>query len=279
MNQSSCSILLPKIRDQFSAMWSCRQRSDSVIEIRTPFHTVTRRFVSVFIEQIGQEWVVSDGGWLRDEMNRYDLSQTVAEDRVEYLFEICRFKYSLSFTPSPHGHLIYYKKTTEESLLTARVYDVANFVSTAVSRLELAAYVFPVRAQRNSFQNTAAIFMSDKYPDIQKNAHVIGLPNIRFSFLKKRVDHKFSVVNLVSGKRQTQFVNELNRSYTKTSLLLKKMRTSVHASVTLVDDESPGYRESEMMMVSELLDEISQQKQVTASAVKWSERRKISDYI
>ena len=55
--------IIEEIIKAFSSLWKIKQRGDS-IEIITPVTTSNDSFVSVFLTRRGDEYVVTDGGWI-----------------------------------------------------------------------------------------------------------------------------------------------------------------------------------------------------------------------
>ena len=66
----------------FSSLWSFKKRGNS-IEIVTPVSTTNDVFVSVFLTMRGDEYIVTDGGWIDagvydiDEVNNSQLESNV----------------------------------------------------------------------------------------------------------------------------------------------------------------------------------------------------------
>ena len=64
--------LLNDIITAYSSLWSFKKRGNS-IEIVTPVSTTNDVFVSVFLTMRGDEYVVTDGGWI--DAGVYDIDE------------------------------------------------------------------------------------------------------------------------------------------------------------------------------------------------------------
>ena len=61
--EDALNDIFTDIKDSFSSLWKTKQRGNS-LEIITPYATTNNKFVSVFLSKQGNDYVVSDGGWL-----------------------------------------------------------------------------------------------------------------------------------------------------------------------------------------------------------------------
>lgn len=57
--------ILKNIVEVYSRLWSFRERGDTV-EIITPCSTTNDSFVSVFLTQRENEFIITDGGWISE---------------------------------------------------------------------------------------------------------------------------------------------------------------------------------------------------------------------
>ena len=64
--------IFKEITDAFGALWKCRPVGDS-LEITTPFPTSTSMYVTVFLTKRDDAWIVSDGGWVCNEIYNCEL--------------------------------------------------------------------------------------------------------------------------------------------------------------------------------------------------------------
>ncbi len=95
--------------DTFSRIWSYKKRENR-LEIITPFATVNNMFVSVFITKKDDEFIISDGEWLKDKVygnikpeyyrikdkfyimeTENDFSINAAKNLPHYIFEMANF--------------------------------------------------------------------------------------------------------------------------------------------------------------------------------------------
>lgn len=122
-------IVFEDIKAAFGSLWQCIPHGNT-IEVVTPYSTVNNMFVSIFITQRGGEYIVTDGGWIGN--NIYESvtdSEYVAYQR---LFGFYMQQYAIKAL-SQQTQTFYYKKTSNRLFVPNLVYDLANFISAIVS--------------------------------------------------------------------------------------------------------------------------------------------------
>ena len=118
------------IKTSFDSLWLIRPRGNS-FEIITPFPT-SDKFVSVFLTQRDDKYVVTDGGMIFDKTYVGDDisdSSKLYKKTKDFLIH----DYNIAITKSLTGKIIYYKSTTDEKFIPNLVFDVGNFVATLSS--------------------------------------------------------------------------------------------------------------------------------------------------
>ena len=121
--------ILNNIVEVHSRLWNFKQRGETV-EIITPCFTTSDSFVSVFLTQRGDEFVVTDGGWISEKY--YNDLIDLEDNHFNRLYEYYLTQYNIS-TIEAKERLFYYKKTTNWAMIPNLVYEVANFISAIVS--------------------------------------------------------------------------------------------------------------------------------------------------
>ena len=77
----------------FGNLWSFKKREKS-IEIITPFATTNHRFISVFLTIQGNEYIVSDGGWINQGVyeNNFNLDEDCYKKIILYYEDVFKIK-------------------------------------------------------------------------------------------------------------------------------------------------------------------------------------------
>ncbi len=85
----------------------------------TPFSTVTQKFVSVFITVREDSFVVTDGGWLSNEQDFYELNEIDAAAFDAVLEHFGKF-FEITTVKTKEGRF-FYKKCKEANSLSSAV--------------------------------------------------------------------------------------------------------------------------------------------------------------
>ena len=112
------------IRGDFDSLWAFKNRQESV-EFITPYSTMAGEFVSVFLTQRDDKYVISDGGRLHELASTQEVNlKTRLRIHYQDLCEKYAIKESLRLSD---GHVFCYKNTHQLSMLSACIYDLARF--------------------------------------------------------------------------------------------------------------------------------------------------------
>jgi hypothetical protein len=265
------------LRHEFSALWTCKPcPGDRVFEIQTPYFTPTSKLVSVYIERRNDEWIVSDGGWLEDVDNAYDYEQYSDGDKRSSVLQFLAEQFDVQVTKGHSAKSIFYKKTTQDSLLAAKVSDVAAFISSTVSALHCSSVLLEdLRPRDQLFQTKASDFLRNRIKGVQFHHSFEGISNIKYNAVKRGTDYKYSVVTYVTGSNQYQYRAGLMKGIVATELLWQKYRTALSRTVALVDDECAGYDPAHQSELFLMLKE----KSNGAEPTRWSARESLIEMI
>ena len=122
------------IKKDFCHLFQFKAHGDT-LELITPLVTITDKFVSVFVTQRGDKLIITDGGWIHQ--NIYD-NPTESDDREIILIALEQYKeyYHIQQTIG-NGHKMYFRSIIKSELLSAAVFDVANFIVGVVNSYSL----------------------------------------------------------------------------------------------------------------------------------------------
>lgn len=267
----NCSDILPLLMMDFSSLWKCKQRGNT-LEIVTPFSTVSQGFISVFITKRGNDYIVSDGGWLSK--NAYQPQDT--EERREGDDKSLEF-YKESFGVAVHNDKaqipLYYKKCTEPSLVSSVVYDVSNFIcGTVGTRAFIAGSEHDVSRLR--FQKKATDFLTSRIFEPSKLLPRHPIDDVKGLIFPVVVINglNLSLVTYVSGSTRSYFASDVRKAIINFELSerSRKYYSLVRDKISLVDDEATGYTEVKDDLIMTLLGE-----KTTKPPILWSQKEEI----
>lgn len=262
-----CDMIIPMLKSEFGDLWSCRPCSGGrVVHVQTPFSTPTDKFVSVYIEKRSDEWIISDGGYLVDEDNSYSFNQFNDPEKTQSVLNFLADEYDILETKGA-GRIYYYMKTTDERLIASRVSDVSAFIASAVSALHCSDIFASTKERAPLFHTQANSYFRVHIPNLETNVLYSGIKH-RYPARKTLPNFKHVVLSYVTGTTKANFDKALSQSIVYTELLWKTHRTSVHSTVTFLDNEAGGYRHEEQKDLCQMLTE----KSHGVEPVLWGDR-------
>jgi hypothetical protein len=121
---SNIDAIFQEIKGDFDSVWSLRDR-ETTKEIITPYSTLAGEFVSVFLTQRDNRYVISDGGKLHEIADEQDVS---LRTRPRFHYADMLEKYAIKETIRAVDKKIFcYKTTLDIRMLSSFIYDVARF--------------------------------------------------------------------------------------------------------------------------------------------------------
>ena len=124
--------ILDAVKAEFGSLWQANDRGPT-LEIITPFTAGSSGFASVFITHRGEDFIVTDGGWLLS--GEYlDIDEGAKTTQITVLEFQKRF--SLSRHAPPEGTTFFYRRLRDLDLLPSAVADVASFLSSSLAAIE-----------------------------------------------------------------------------------------------------------------------------------------------
>ena len=219
------------IVSSFQALWKMKNYG-STIEVITPMVTANDNFVSVFITRRGNDYVVTDGGWI--EAGMYECEPGALTVTFHRVFRYYTNQYNVDTTET-QGKKFYFKKIANLEMLPSLVFDMSNFISCVVNT----AFI-PLMADRdsNTFKKKAHAFLNKSFGNesFEYDRPLTPDLNIKFSAIKREGEN-MKVINFVSGANATNYANTLCRSNTNFDMI-EANRKDLHISktITLLDD-------------------------------------------
>ena len=121
--------LIEYIIKSYNSLWKIKKHGNT-FEIITPIATTSNIFVSVFLTRRGDDFIVTDGGWIDSGMYECEANS----DDIYYfkLFQYYLEDYEIDILEHA-GYHYYYKKIEKAELVPNIVYDLSSFINAVVS--------------------------------------------------------------------------------------------------------------------------------------------------
>lgn len=231
MIMNDIDIIFEIIKSAYQSLWKIKNHGNT-IELITPMVTTNDMFVSVFITRRGDDFVVTDGGWIRAGI--YECELDVDGTVFNRVFDYYLNSFDIHETSTKH-QVFYYKKINDIDFLPNVVFDVSNFISSVVSAANIQ---FKADKVENSFKKRARTFLNGVYNEetFEYDHPVNEQLGVKFSAIS-HLDGRQQLINFVSGSTSTYFTNSLCRSMTNFEMI-RPLRESLHVNkmITLIDD-------------------------------------------
>lgn len=227
------------VKTAYQSLWKIKKHGNT-IELITPMVTTNDMFISVFVTRRGDDYVVTDGGWLMAGVYECELNlQGKVYSRVfDYYYK------SFGVLETSHRQRIfYYKKITRIELLPNLVFDMSNFISSVVSS---ACIQYSADKVDKTFKRKARLFLERTFEEgsFEYDKSINEEFGIRFNAIS-HFDGQLQLFNFVSGSSSNYYANALCRSMTNfemISSLREKLR--INKTITLVDDSQKKVMQS-----------------------------------
>lgn len=219
------------IVNSFQALWKMKNYGDT-LEIITPQATLNDCFVSVFITRRGNDYVVTDGGWI--EAGLYDCVPEHDNAAYQRLFRFYVKEIGVCQTEG-QGRLFYYKKIADKHLIPNLVFDMSRFVTSVIN-----ANVIPLAPEKeqNTFKRRVRTYLNNEFGNdvMEYDRPLKPDMGIKFSAIKRDNDGA-KLINFVSGSTHTNYANSLCRSNTNFQMIAsRREELRIKRTITLLDD-------------------------------------------
>lgn len=260
------------IKEEFCDLTNYKLRGKT-LEIITPFSTIRNKFVSVFIKQSQDKFIVSDGGWI--DLSYYgDKMDESSEDLIDRITSYYTLNYDIQIVTNKAGTLYYYKSCSIQEIAST-VFDLANFIVGVTNALTIQYKDEQEENEKETFRKQANNFLRVNYEDNIKIGHSLDdLPNINFN----AVIHKNSnlyLISYVTGSTPSYFSTSLRRTIVNFEISERsKYKNIIKEKISIINDEADGFLPSKESHLLELLNERSSRESIT-----WSNKDKILEYV
>lgn len=265
--------IIKDIIRSYNTLWKVKERGKTM-EIVTPVATTNNLFVSVFLTTRGNEYVVTDGGWI--DSGIYECEIPLEDEYYCKLFQYYLAEYEIQSLEAK-GKAFYYKKTTNPLLIPNLVYDLSSFINAIISASFIQFQTNKEKENIGRFKRQANNFIKslveEKYI---KTNHIIheSLSGVRFNAVITKFN-RFTLISYVTGSNDTNFIYSLGRSNLNFDLVEEKSINSlVRQKITLIDDSVSSYKS---LKVAPFLGVINTKK--GRISLTWKEKEKLKELI
>ncbi len=256
----------------FGSLWGFKER-ESTLEVITPFATTSSKFVSVFLSKIGNDFVVSDGGWIDEGAygNVFDRDIDCFGKVISHYMD----SFSIKETINQVGISFFYKKTEKQIAIPSLIFDMANFISAIVSA---SGVEFEKEKQnRELFNASASSYLREIIPAerLHVNTYLDSHKEVKPSAIINVSGGKVLLLNYITGSTPTYFrhsISEANQVFEMANEV--KESVIVRGKLALIDDTSSGYK---MDKVSHRLGHLI--RNTKADLINWVDRDKLKSQL
>lgn len=261
------------IKSDFCELTTYKIRNNSV-EIITPFSTLNNKFTSVFIKEINNKIIVSDGGWI--DLNYYDVNiNEESEIIIERVTAYFQQSYHIKTTTDKAGTLFYFKICNSKNEISSAVFDLSNFIVGVVNALGIQYKDEKEEKEKETFRKDANSFLKANYNDnIQLRKPLDDFKNIRFNAIITKNTYIY-LISYVTGSTPYYFENDLRKTIVNFEISDKsKYSEHIKEKVSIINDLANGFHPERSKSIMDLLSE-----KTTREPIKWTEKEKILEII
>ena len=265
--------IFSELQSSFSSLWQLKERGKA-IEVITPYATTSAKFISVFISEQNNEFIVSDGGWIDQQI--YDCTLELDNECFSKIHEHYLTSFEIKQTNGLSDIIIYYKKTATEKAISSLVMDMAIFISNMISIAQV-DYGEQDKQTNQRFRSRAnnylKSFVDKEYLDT--SGYLDENKIIRCDAFVKKPDSRLILLNYITGSNHTHFTNSISRANLMFEMANKsKFSPHISRKISVIDTLSTGYTPLKQSGYIDLLLENSQ-----STEVKWSDKEKLQELL
>lgn len=262
--------LFNSIIETYNSLWHVKVLGES-LEIVTPMVTTNDIFVSVFVTRRGEDYVVTDGGWIS--AGYYDCDFNILGSAYNKLFQYYLENYHIQQTEG-HGRKMYYKKVHDKNMVVNCVFELSNFISAVISGANI-QFVADKREQR--FRRTVRDYLISEFEEGTFKYKQKLIPNsaIEYGAISNFSGH-LQLLNVVTGSNIGYYRDSLCRSnfYFEAAQRYAE-RYMINKTIAILDDTTPSVYNS--LPVKELIN-LSMEKG-SSTLLPWSEKGKLNELL
>lgn len=265
--------IVNNIISSYNSLWKVRIHGNTT-EVITPVSTTNNMFVSVFITKRGDDYIVTDGGWIDSGVYECEIG---FDDACYYkLFQYYMEDYEI-MNLTAKGKLYYYKKVSDPRFIPNLVYDLSNFINAVISASFISFEEKKEHERIGVFRRNASNYLreivSDKNLKTNFSIHEdLGL--IKFSAVAI-IKNRFTLINYVTGSNDSHFILSIGKSNINYDIIENhSINKFVKAKIALYDDTTKVINSNRVRPYLEILN--SKKGRI---ALKWKDRSNLKSLI
>lgn len=222
------------IKETYSSLWHVKVLGES-LEIITPMVTTSDAFVSVFVTKRGDDYVVTDGGWIS--AGYYGCGQDNQGKAYQKLFQYFIDNYNILQTIG-HGRTLYYKKVRDKVLVVNAVFELSHFISSVVSGANIQ---FQADKKEMQFRGTVRNYLIQEFKEgtFKFNHKLNNYSSIDFAAISN-YGGNLQLLNIVTGSTVGYYRDSLCRSNMYFDYARSVAdRLKINRMIAILDDTSP----------------------------------------
>ena len=223
------------IKEAYNSLWHVKVLGES-LEIITPMVTTSDSFVSVFVTKRGDEFVITDGGWIS--AGYYGCDEDNQGKAYQKLFQYYIDNYGILQTVG-HGRTLYYKKVRDKMLVVNAVFELSHFISSVVSGANIQ---FLTDKKEKMFRSTVRNYLTQEFEEgtFKFGQRLSQSSSIDFAAISYIGGH-LQLLNFVTGSNIGYYRDSLGRSnmyfdYAKS--VAERFR--INKTIAILDDTTPS---------------------------------------
>lgn len=262
------------IKNAFGGLWQTKQRGNS-LEIITPYATTNNRFVSVFLSKQGDDYVVSDGGWINNGVYEVTVGEEMCFLKILYHFQN---SFDVKQVVSAEGVMYYYLKTANAIDIPSKLFDLTLFIQNIVSVSEIDFENKEEKETKERFVSVANEYLKSFTDKSKLHLNCYLVPekkDIKFNAIYNNTPSKLSLVNYVTGSSNFYFSNSIS----KANMLFQMaddsiVKKNISNKISIIDTSAEGY------VPEKLASFLYHLEHHTGSIlVNWSEKEKLQSIL
>lgn len=198
--------------------------------------TTNEAFVSVFVTKRGDDYVVTDGGWISE--GYYECELDLHGKAYQRLFQYYIDNYNILQTVG-HGRTLFYKKVQDKMLVVNAVFELSHFISAVVSGANIQ---FQADKKEITFRRSVRNYLSTEFDEglFKFGQKLVPASSIEFGAISNLGGY-LQLLNVVTGSNPGYYRDSLCRSnmyfdYAKS--VAERFR--INKTIAILDDTTPS---------------------------------------
>lgn len=265
--------IFENIKESFCSLWSFKIRGKT-LEIITPYSTTTQKFISIFITQQEDKFIVTDGGYLLS--GDYETTPDYNDDIFMRIFNHYESFYEIN-NKEINNNIFYYKSTQNENLIPNLVYDLTNFLSNIISASQIQFTDQKEREEKETFRRAADNYLSAIISkDLVKFHRELGenYKSVRFNAIVKK-GARINLIKYITGSTPSYFLSSLAKATVDFEIANHSPYNEyINNRIALVNDTAAGFVENKLFRYLQTLEEYT-----NIPSIKWSQKEELIEVI